>query len=131
MNKITLLNFDCMRMLHRNAWMHSKAALGQAQTDFGALIRLVAWSLVPSRADVRSLIPLVRRGLEDRRRPNGRSIKLMVAKFTGPTAPIHYAAKNFLDQSSEVPQNPNAVSQVQQLGQTARDPLSGTFVATT
>src|SRR5262249_7534534 len=31
------------------------SARGQVQTDFDALIRLVAWSLVPSRADVRSL----------------------------------------------------------------------------
>jgi hypothetical protein len=29
--------------------------LGQVQTDFGALIKLVTWSLVLSRADVRSL----------------------------------------------------------------------------
>src|SRR5215475_5723098 len=39
---------------------------GQVQTDFGAQIKLVAWSLVLSRADVRSLTPLARAGLAPR-----------------------------------------------------------------
>ena len=35
----------------------------QVQTDFGVLIKLVAWSLVPSRADVRSLTHMATRVL--------------------------------------------------------------------
>src|SRR5215475_12602113 len=44
-----------MGTLHRNPPLCVMSATGQVQTNFGALTKRVAWSPVPSRADVRSL----------------------------------------------------------------------------